>query len=89
MLISHVESVLTSSGQSGAGSIGSVPLAESTFTSSETANSFDMDLLCNQTADAARNAFCDLNTDDLFGSLAQDLEGNGLFDWTTWLGDAL
>lgn len=85
VLIGHAKSVLTPSGQSRAGSDG--PVAESTFISSETANSFDMDLLCNQTADAARNPFCDLKTDDIFESLTQDFEGNGLFDWTTWLGE--
>lgn len=85
VLIGHAESVLTPSGQSRAGSNG--PVAESTFTSSETANSFDLDLLCNLTADAARNPFCDLKTDDIFESLTQGFEGNGLFDWTTWLGE--
>ncbi|KAI1831820.1 transcriptional regulator family: Fungal Specific TF [Penicillium roqueforti] len=85
VLIGHAESALTPSGQSRAGSDGLV--AESTFTSSETASSFDMDLLCNQTTDAARNPFCDLKTDDIFESLTQDFEGNGLFDWMTWLGE--
>ena len=84
VLIGHAESVLASSEQSRVGSDG--PAAESTFTSNEAANSFDMDILCNQTADAAGSSFYDLTTDDIFESLTQDFEGNGLFDWMTWLG---
>lgn len=85
VLISHAQSVLTQSEQPRAGSDG--PVTESTFTSNETANSFDMDLLGNQSADMARNPFSDLMTDDIFESLTQDFEGNGLFDWMTWLGE--
>ncbi|KAJ5948541.1 transcriptional regulator family: Fungal Specific TF [Penicillium verhagenii] len=85
VLISHAESVLAQSGQSRAGSDG--PVTESTFTSSEAANSSGMDLLCNQAADTAENSFCDLKTDDIFESLAQDFEGDGVFDWMTWLGE--
>lgn len=84
VLIGHAESVLASSEQSRVGSDG--PAAESTFTSNEAANSFDMDILCNQTADEAGSSFYDLTTDDIFESLTQDFEGNGLFDWMTWLG---
>lgn len=85
VLIGHAKSVFTQSGQTQAESDG--PVTGSTFTSSEAANSFDMDLLCNQTADVARNSFCDLKTDDIFESLTQDFEGDGLFDWMTWLSE--
>lgn len=64
-------------------------MAKSKRISRDTTNLLDLDLSRNQSAiaDAARNTFCDFNADDVFESLNQDLEGNELFDWLSWLGE--
>jgi hypothetical protein len=86
VLIEHAKFVLDS-GLSTAGSNG--PVAESKCISSDTTNLLDFDLSRNQSAiaDSARNPFRDFNADDVFESLSQDLEGNELFDWLSWLGE--